>query len=200
MHDRLELSTTTGNIDIEIDPTPGNGTSELILTSSTGAIKVGISESWWRRKDRALRSIRTEIKTVQGNVYARVLLGDGGSASVYSVSGAQDLRIYVYNTDVSDNVAELITTSHIGDQLVAVTSFGSLDSTISSLKAQHSSLGTANVDLQYSHAWRGELHALVSDVGHLDVQGAARLVFDKKDVKEVLVSSHLPMDRHDPII
>lgn len=140
------------------------------------------------REERALRSIRTQIKTVQGKVYGRILLGNGGYASVNSVSGAQDLRVYVYNAGVNDTVSELITRSHIGDQVVALTNVGGQDATISSLKAEHHSLGTSNLDLQYSHAWRGEVHAVTSAYGHLEVQGDSRLVFDKKDEKEVLVS------------
>lgn len=167
---------------------PGNGTSELILSSSTGTIKLGISDAWWMRTERTLRPIRTEIKTVQGNVYGRILLGNGGYASVDSVSGAQDLRVFVYNAGANDTVSELITRSHIGDQVVALTNLGRWDSTISSLKAEHHSLGTSNLDLQYSHAWRGEVHAVTSTFGHLEVQGDAGLVFDNKDENEVLVS------------
>ncbi|KAK5096733.1 hypothetical protein LTR70_002898 [Exophiala xenobiotica] len=193
--DRLELSTTTGSIDVEIDPMPVNGTAEIILSSSTGNIKLGISDSWWMRgKERTLRSIRTEIKTVQGNVYGRILLGNGGYASVDSVSGAQDLRVFVYSAGANNAVSELITRSHIGDQVVALTHFGDQDSTISSLKCEHHSLGTSNLDLQYSHAWRGEVHAVTSAYGHLEVQGDIRLVFDKKDENEVL--AHKGDDPH----
>jgi len=180
---------------------PVNGTAELILSSSTGNIKLDISDSWWMRgKERTLRSIRTEIKTVQGNVYGRILLGNGGYASVDSVSGAQDLRVFVYSAGANDAVSELITRSHIGDQVVALTHFGDQDSTISSLKAEHHSLGTSNLDLQYSHAWRGEVHAVTSAYGHLEVQGDTRLVFDKKDENEVLVSLYFSLSRNEFIV
>lgn len=146
------------------------------------------------RKERSLRPIHTEIRTVQGSVYGRILLGNGGYASVDSVTGAQDLRVYMYEAGVDNQVSELITRSHIGNQVVALTNFGGLDSTISSLKAEHRSLGTANLDLQYSHAWKGEIHAVCSAVGRLEVQGDGRLVFDKKDEHEVL--AHKGQDTH----
>lgn len=187
LYDKLDLSTTTGIIDIEIDLQPGNSTAELVLRSSTGAIKLGISDSWWSRgKERTLRSINTEIKTVTGKVYGRILLGQGGHASVDSVTGDQDLRIYVYDATPDDKVSELLTRSHVGDQVVAVTHFGAWDATISSLQAEHHSLGTAHLDLQYSNAWRGEVRAVSSAIGKLEVQGDAGLIFDKKEAHEVV--------------
>lgn len=172
LYDKLDLSTTTGVIDIEIDLQPGNGTAELVLSSSTGPITLGISESWWLRgKERTLRPIRTSIKTVTGNILGWILLGQGGHACIDSVTGKQGLRIYVYDASPDDKISELITRSHVGDQVVALTHFGAWDSTITSLKAEHRNLGTANVDSQYSRSWRGEVHAVSSAVGKLEVQG-----------------------------
>ena len=106
--------------------------------------------------------------------------------SVDSVTGAQNLRVYIYNADVDDEVSKLITRSHIGDQVVELMSFGGRDSTISSLKATHHSLGTASMALKYSHAWNGEVHAVSSAFGHLEVEEDGHLVFDKKDDHEVV--------------
>ena len=146
------------------------------------------------RREKSLRPIHTEIKTVEGSVYGRILLGNGGYASVDSVTGVQDLRVYVYKAGVDDEVSELITRSHIGDQVVALTNFGGWESSIDSLKAEHHSFGTANLDLQYSHAWKGVVHAVSSAVGHLEVQGDAGLVFEKKEEHEVL--AHKGKDTH----
>lgn len=187
LYDKLELSTTTGVIDIEIDLQPGNGTAELVLTSSTGAITLGISTSWWLRgKERTLRPIRTQIKTVTGNILSWILLGQGGHACIDSVTGKQNLRVHVYDASPDDEISELVTRSHVGDQVVALTNFGGLDTTISNLKAEHNSLATANLDLQYSQAWRGEIHAVSTATGKLEANGDAGLVFDKKEAHEVV--------------
>lgn len=160
--------------------------SELVLSSSTGAINLGISESYWMRRDRSQRPIHTEIRTVQGAIYGRILLGNGGNASVNSVTGSQDLRVYVFKAGKDDKISELTTQSHIGNQVVGLINFGGLESHIQNLKAKHHSLGTANLDLQYSHTWRGDVHAVSSPVGHLEVQGDGWLVFDKEEEHEVL--------------
>lgn len=137
------------------------------------------------RRNRSTRPIRTEIKTTSGDVRGRIVLGTGSSAIVETVTGMQDVRVYVFKVEGSNGLSELTTRSTLGDQVVAVTNFDAYDSTFDGLKAEHHSSATANLDLQYSHAWRGIVHA-TSDHGKIDVQGDAGMKFDKQGDREVV--------------
>lgn len=196
LQDTLELSTTSGLIDITIDPQPGNTTAHLYLSSSTGAIKLGISDAWFRRRNRDQRSIYTEIKTVKGNVQARILLGNGGSAVVDSVTGEQDLKVYLYAADMSDKISDLTTQSYTGNQLVKLINFGGRDAAIYKLVAEHRSLGTANMDLQYSRAWKGEVHGTASAVARVEVMDDGELSFDRNEQGEVLAHKGKEVSRN----
>ncbi|KAK6375404.1 hypothetical protein LTR64_003527 [Lithohypha guttulata] len=171
LHDRLELSTTTGTIDIEIDLQQGREPAFLSLTSLTGAISLRVAPSFVHRQAIPSRAIYTELRTLTGTVTAEILLGDGACASVSTVTGLQDITILAYDMGPNDPISNLTTDSRTGEQKVRLTSLGSSYETITNIRAHHRVAGTAAMNIVYPSNWYGEVYALTSPLGNIEMQG-----------------------------
>lgn len=162
LHDRLELATVSGAIDVQVNPQPGNGISELVLESMSGNIKLDFgesSESWWTTKnDRSTRTVNIYIKTMSGNVSGRINLGTGSSATVKTTSGRQNLKVNVFEVDGNGGIGRLTTRSMSGNQ---------------------------KIEVKGARGWRGTVHATSID-GKIVVRGDSGMVFDKQGEHEVV--------------
>ena len=171
LYQKLELTTTTGTIDIEIDPQPGDLPAILTLASSTGSITLRLSPEYLQRQHRAARPIHTKIKSLTGTVDAAILLGHGGYAFVDTTTGTQVLSIVPSGIGRHDELSNLTTHSKTGAQKVTFVSLDGAYEPITNLRAEHRSLATAPLDIAYPSVWLGKVHATTSLFGHLSVQG-----------------------------
>lgn len=185
LYDRLELTTTTGTIDVEIEPDDGDRPAILILSTATGAINLRVSRDYVNRKHKARRTIFTNIKTLTGTVNADILVGHGGSASVKTNTGSQSLSIMTFGVGPKDAVSNLTTSSGTGSQQVALSSLDLPNAPITNLQANHHGLTTATLNIQYPAQWYGEIHAVSMPMGNVHVQGRD-LVYTKNGEFEVI--------------
>lgn len=165
------MTTTTGTIDVEIDPQPGDGPAILFLSSDIGSVTVRISDAYLRRRKRAQRTIYTEIHSLTGTICAEILLGYGGRATVESTTGVQSLSVLTSGVGPDDEVSNLTTTTGTGTQKVVLTSLDSEHIPVSSIRGVHQSFATASLDIVYSPAWVGRVHAAASPFGLVSVVG-----------------------------
>lgn len=185
LYNRLDLSTTTGSIDIAIDPQPGDQPAVLMLSSDTGSITLRISSDYLHRRHKAARAIHTEIRSLTGTVNAAILLGHGSYALVDTRTGAQVLSVMGSGMGRHDEVSNLTTYSNTGAQRVTMTSVDAADEPLTNLRAEHHSFATASLDITYPPVWLGKVHAIASLFGHVDVQGD-NLEYIKQDGSEVI--------------
>lgn len=171
LYDRLELSSTTGTIDIEIDPQPGDQPAILLLSSDTGSITLRLSSEYLHRHHRAARAIRSEIRSLTGTVNAEILLGHGGYALVDTTTGSQVLSVMASGIGRHDEISNLMTYSKTGAQTVVVTSLDPAYEPLTNLRAEHHSFATGPLDIIYPAAWLGKVHAAAGLFGHINVQG-----------------------------
>lgn len=185
LYDRIELTTTTGIIDIEIEPEEGDGPAVLILSSDFGSITVRISADYFKRRDRVLRAVHTEIRSLTGSVTAEILLGHGGYTLVDTTTGVQTLSVMTYGVGRYDEQSNLTTLSKTGTQYIVLTSLEKPDVPIWNLRAEHHALGTASLDVTYPSAWLGEIHAVASPFGHVSVSGGG-LKYTRRDRDSII--------------
>jgi len=171
LYQKLELTTTTGAIDVEIDPQPGDLPAILTLASSTGRITLRLSSEYLNRQHRAARPIHTRIRSLTGTVDATILLGHGGYAFVDTSTGSQVLSIVSSGIGQHDELSNLTTHSRTGAQKVTFVSLDGAYEPITNLRAEHRSLATGSLDIVYPSVWLGKVHATASLLGHLGVQG-----------------------------
>lgn len=194
LFDRLDLSTTTGNINIEIDPQEGELPADLSLSSNLGSVTVRVSSEYLLRNHRAQRCFRTTVRSWTGSIFAEILLGYGGSALVYTTVGAQTVSVIGQGLGPADEISNLTTLSNSGPQKVVLTSIGPAAIPLSNLRAEHHVLGTGSMDITYPTNWQGEVHANASPVGQIEVDGEG-LVYTQGRHQEVRAhrgSSHAP--------
>jgi len=184
LYDRLELTTTTGTINIEIDPQPGDKPAQLLLSTDTGSIRVRLSSAYLHRRHRAARAIDTNIRSLTGTVNAEILLGHGGNASVDTSTGAQVLSVLTSGIGRHDEVSELKTYSKTGSQRLTLTSLHPESELLTNLRAEHHSFVTAQLDIVYPRVWLGKVHATASLPGHLAVSGSD-LEYVKQGTSEI---------------
>jgi len=171
LYDRLDLTTTTGAIDIEIDPQPGDQPAQLLLSSSTGSITLRLSPDYLHRRHRAARAINTEIRSRTGTVTADILLGHGSYALVDTFTGSQNLSVMASGVSRQDEPSDLKTYSKTGAQKVTVTPLDHASGAMTNLRAEHHSFATAPLDIIYPAVWLGKIHAVTSFVGRIAVEG-----------------------------
>lgn len=171
LYDRLDLTTMTGAIDIEIDPQPGDQPAQLLLSSGTGSITLRLSPEYLHRRHRAARCINTEIRSLTGTVTAELLLGHGSCAVVDTSTGSQILSVMASGIRRQDELSDLKTYSRTGAQNVTVTSLDSALEPMTNLRAEHHSFATAPLNIVYPAVWLGRVHAIASLRGHLGVEG-----------------------------
>ncbi|KAK5939375.1 hypothetical protein PMZ80_008679 [Knufia obscura] len=185
LHDRLDLSTTTGAIDIEIDPQPGDQPAILILSSQTGSITLRLSSAYLHRRHKAARAIHTEIRSLTGSVTAEILLGHGSFALVDTGTGTQILSILASGMGRHDEISNLTTYSKTGAQRVTLTSLGPTSDSLTNLRAEHHSFATASLDITYPAVWSGKVRAAAFLSNHLSVKGKD-LEYVKQDDLELV--------------
>lgn len=118
---------------------------------------------------------------------AEILLGGGGSALVDTTTGNQALTISTYDVGVHDDRSNLTTYSTTGAQKVVLSSMEPSYKTITKVSAEHHGFATAVLDIDYPSNWLGEIHSLVSPLGHLEVSGKD-LEYTKTSDKEINAS------------
>lgn len=171
MYDRLDLSTATGSIDIEIDPQEGDLPAVLALSSNLGSITLRVSQAYLRRRRRAQRVFQTTISSLAGTVTAEILIGHGGSALVDTTFGSQSLSIIGQGLGPMDEISNLTTLSRTGVQRIIVTSINPASIPVAHLHSQHKVFGAASMDINYPSNWQGEVQAVAAPVGNLVVEG-----------------------------
>lgn len=165
------MTTTTGDINIEIDPQPGDDPAILFLSSDIGSVTVRLNDAFFRHRDKAQRTIFTEIHSLTGSICAEILLGHGGYAKIESTTGKQTLHILTSGVGPKDEVSNLTTTSGTGTQKVVLSSLDPERSAVSNIRGLHQSMATASLDIVYSPSWVGKVHAAVSPFGQVSVTG-----------------------------
>lgn len=179
------MTTTTGAIDVEIDPQPGDDPAILFLSSDIGSVTLRIADTYLRRRNKAQRTIYTEIHSLTGSIYAEILLGYGGRATVETTTGVQTLSILTSGVGPDDEISNLTTTSGTGTQKVVLTSLDSKRTPVSNVRGVHQSLATASLDIVYSPYWIGKVHAAVTPFGTVTVTGDD-LQYAEKQVDNIL--------------
>lgn len=183
--ERLILTTTTGAIDVEIDPQPGDEPAILFLSSDIGSVTVRIADTFLRRRNKARRTIHTEIHSLTGSVCADILLGYGGYATVETTTGVQTLSIFTSGVGPEDETSNLTTTSSTGTQQVVLTSLESDKTPVSNIRGVHQSFGTASLNIIYSPSWVGKVHAAALPFGQVTVTGDD-LKYTEKHTDEIV--------------
>ena len=180
LYDRLELTATTGAIDITIEPQPGDHPAMLFLSSDLGSITVRLHES---RRSHA-RTIFTEIHSVTGSVTAEVLLANGGRANVETTTGSQMLSVLTSRIGPHDPISNLTTTARTGVQNIAVSSLDGKP--ITKLRGDHRSTHTGSLEVTYpsGRGWSGAVHAKAKTWGSVSVTGEG-LNYEKQDQRDV---------------
>lgn len=208
LYDKLSLSTTTGNIDIELDPQPvedssspllNNNAAHLFLRSDTGTINLRLASSYISNPYRPTRPIIAEIRTATGQINAQLPLTHAGSLEITTTTGQQILSIYYIDSD-SDSTAALnlhnnhhsasvlsspstlTTRSTTGSQHLTLQALNS-HHPITALTATHHSQATANLHILYPPTWHGIIDATTTAAAPmtgLSVTGAD-LVYEVKD-------------------
>lgn len=156
---------------MEIDPQPGDTPAVLFLSSDIGSVTVRITDAYLRRRVRAQRTIHTEIRSLTGTISAEILLGYGGYAIVETTTGVQTLSILTSGVGPDDEISNLTTSSGTGTQKVVLTSLDSARKPVSNIRGLHQSFGTASLDVVYSPAWVGTVHAAALPFGQVSVVG-----------------------------
>lgn len=171
LYDRLDLSTTTGSINIEIDPQEGDLPAILSLSSDVGSVTLRVSQAYLRRRDRAQRTFQTTLSSITGTVNAEILLGHGGAAFVDTTFGSQSLSIIGQGLGPMDQISNLTTLSRTGSQKIIVTSLDPSPVHLTHLRSEHHVVGSASMDISYPSTWQGEVHAIGSPIGSIVVEG-----------------------------
>jgi hypothetical protein len=171
LYDALWLTTSTGIIDIEIDPQPAAHPAVLILSTAIGSITVRLSPQYRCQRHKVQRTIYTHIQSLTGNVVAEILLGHGGYARVDTAAGLQDLSILTYGVGPEDEPSNITTQSNSGAQKVVLTTLEPSYKTVSNVRGLHHSFGTSSLDVVYPSAWVGKVHAAASLPGLVSVSG-----------------------------
>ena len=169
LYDRIELSTTTGTIDVEIDPQDGDDPAVLFISSDIGSVTVRVNSEYIRRRGRTQRPIYTEIRSFTGSISAEILLGNGGMAFVDSTLGTQMLEILTYKVGGSGYVSNLTTSSTTGTQKIDVISLD--QDHITDIRAEHRVTATGSMDITYPNTWLGEVHVISTPLGTVNVAG-----------------------------
>lgn len=193
MYDRLELSSATGTIDIEIDPQPGDSPAYLVISSNVGGINIKVSPEYLSRRQRAHRPIYTEIRTFTGSISAEILLGNGGLAFVDSALGAQVLEVLTYDVHSRGESSNITTESSTGAQKVNVRSIDG--SFITNVNARHHAAATGSLDITYPNTWLGEVHVMSTIIGRAILEGE-NLDYTRKDDHEAVAHRGSPEGRH----
>lgn len=165
------LTTTTGAIDIEIDPQPADHPAVLILSTAIGSITVRLSPTYRCQRRKVQRTIYTHIQSLTGNVVAEILLGNAGFARVDTAAGLQNLSVLTYGVGPEHETSNITTQSNSGPQKVVVSTLESSSKAVSRLRALHHSYGTSSLDIVYPSAWVGQVHAAASLPGLVSVRG-----------------------------
>lgn len=172
MQERVELTTTTGFIDVEIDPQPGAEPAYLLLASNTGRVKLRLSPAFLSKKQVPSRAIFTEIRTETGAVSAEILLGHGGYATVETVTGQQHLSVLLYDVGPEEAVSNITTSSRTGQQKIVLQPLVPSTEAITNIHAKHRGTATAALDIEYPSKWMGEIYALASPLGNVEIDGS----------------------------
>lgn len=191
----MELTTTTGAIDVEIDPQPGDEPAYLLLASNTGRITLRMAPEFLTQKRVPSRAIFTEIRTVTGAVSAEILLGHGGYATVETVTGQQHLSILLYDVGPEDAVSNITTSSRTGQQRIVLQPLVQAIEPITNINAEHRGTATAALDIQYPAQWMGEIYGLASPLGNVEIEGS-RLEFVRYSEHEKMAYRGSDISRH----
>lgn len=222
LYDKVSLSTTTGNIDIELDPQPvedssspllNNNAAHLFLRSDTGTINLRLASSYISNPYRPTRPIIAEIRTATGQINAQLPLTHAGSLEITTTTGQQILSIYYIDSD-SDSTAALnlhnnhhsalpsstlTTRSTTGSQHLTLHALNS-HHPITALIATHHSQATANLHILYPPTWHGIIDATTTaavPMTGLSVTGAD-LVYEVKD--DHCIRARRGTERNDALI
>lgn len=144
-----------------------------------------MSKDYRRRRNRARRTIHTEIRSLTGSVVADILLGNGGAALIDTTTGNQMVSVLTYDVGSHDDVSNLTTFSETGAQKLVLNSLESAYKYITNVRAEHHGFATAALDIDYPSNWLGEIRAHVSPLGLVDVQGDD-LDFTKTGHREII--------------
>jgi hypothetical protein len=172
-YDVLDLSTSSGSINIRLDPQPGDGPAVLRLRSQSGSVTVKLSDDYMKRLGKQNISPRpwhTTIITTSGSVRIKIPITGGSTTSIDTNSASIGAVLYATNIGPGDAISTLSTSSDSGSQNIEVQStLGT--AVVSNLAARHHSRGSASMKISYPQAWQGRLHASVGGSASVKVQG-----------------------------
>lgn len=195
LQERIELTTTTGSIDVEVDPQSGDEPAYLVLASNTGRIRVRMAPTFLARRQVPSRAIFTEIRTVTGAISAEILLGHGGYADIETVTGQQHLSLLLYDVGPDDVASNITTSSRTGQQRIVVQPLVPSITPITNINAQHRGTATAALNLDYPRQWNGEIYALASPLGNVEIDGS-QLEFTRYSEHEKMAYRGSASSRH----
>lgn len=197
LYDRLSLSTTAGDIDIELDPQSADDPLHsdtdpalLFLSSDLGNINLRLANNYISNSHRPSRPILVEIHTFAGQVTAQLPLTQPGSLEISTSIGQQILNIFSIdanstarprNVNIKPQLQSNITTrSSTGTQHLTLHALNPYQP-ITALTSLHHSLATADLKLKYPDTWLGIVDATAgAPINGFTVSGDD-LVYTAKD-------------------
>jgi len=151
----------------------------LRISSASGSIRVKVNDP----ASNSNRTFDTSIDTKSGSVKGEVLLGNGGSTTINTVSGSIRTTILTVGVDENSPLSTLTTGSNSGTQTISIQG-PAIGGKVARLQANHHSLGSGSIILKYSPNWTGKMHAKIVGSGGVKATGDG-LQFQQNGNKEV---------------
>jgi hypothetical protein len=173
LYDLLDLETTSGSVNINVETQAGDKPAVVRVRTQSGSVRINMGQTRWpwpsKPTDGNNRTFETSIATQSGSVSGSVLAGNGGLTTIETASGSIRLNFDVLAEGSNNATSRIETISQSGSQTISVAAASSGD--LSTLSALHLMRGSGSASISYPTSWIGKLHMQCMGSGSLRASG-----------------------------
>ncbi|KIW15334.1 hypothetical protein PV08_05380 [Exophiala spinifera] len=177
LYDLLDLSTTSGSINVNIQVQSGDKPAVLRLATKSGSVHVRFSSGGGFFSKPVIpkisdqRPLMIDISTNTGSVSGDLVYGNGGSTTISTRSGSITLTMYSVGVSERDPVSNISTTTTTGSQTLKIMSPLASTEAVRAIQARHTVQGSGSMNIQYPQEWEGMVHIKVAGSGSVIASG-----------------------------
>ena len=173
LFDLLDLQTTSGSININVEPQPGDKPAVMKIRTTSGSVRISMGKGilpWLPSSDETNRTFETTINTQSGSVSGSIVAGNGGLSTIETESGSIKLTVHVLDLGPKSQVSRIQTTTGSGSQTLTVVSSSADD--LRNLEALHLVKSSGSMRVDYPRRWQGKLHMQSLGSGSMKASGS----------------------------